>query len=87
MERLIQLLDDLDDLLAPAFVILTRVHWLRGMAAVILMLLISGAGASWPLAAMLALPALPLADLVRSRVRRLSANLQLPGRVSLDSRY
>lgn len=87
MERLIQLLDDLDDLFAPVFAILTRVHWLRGIAVLTLMLLFASAGASWSLAVMLTLPALPLADLARRRVRRLSAVPQLPARVSLHSRY
>jgi hypothetical protein len=87
MERLIQLLDDLDDLLAPAFTVLTRRHWLRGGATLALIVLIAQAGGSWPLGTMVGLPVFPLADLARKRVRRLaSAGFQLPAFVSLGSR-
>lgn len=79
MERLIQLLDDLDDLLAPALAFPTSGQWLRGLAVAALMVLVERAGASWPLAAMLALPALPVAQLAHARVRRLvSDGFQLP---------
>jgi len=52
-----------------------------------LIALIVQAGGSWPLAAMLALPVLPIIDLARTRVRRLaSAGLERPTLVGLDSR-
>lgn len=86
MERLIQLLDDLDDLLTPAFSVVTHSQWLRGAGVVALIVLITGAGAPWPVATMLALPALPLADLAHARMRRASATtLRLPARFSFDS--
>jgi hypothetical protein len=87
MERLIQLFDDLDDLLAPSVAILTRVHWLRGLAVLTLMLVLTeGVGVSWPLAFMLALPVPPLADLAHARLRRAGVP-QLSARLSLGSRY
>lgn len=70
MERLILLLDDLDDLLGLAFSVLTHSQWLRGAAVLAMISLVAGAGAPWPIATMLALPALPLADLAREGLRR-----------------
>jgi hypothetical protein len=79
MDRLIRLLDDLDDLLSPTFSLVTHAQWLRGAAVLALVLLITRTGASWQLAAMLAMPALPLADLAQSRLRRaLPSGLQMP---------
>jgi hypothetical protein len=86
MERLIKLLDDLDDLLTPAFSVMTHSEWLRGAAVVALAVLITGVGAPWPVATMLALPALPLADLAHTRLRRASASpLRVPARFSFES--
>ena len=70
MERLIQLYDDLDDLICPAFVALTHRHWLRGAALLTLVMVLYRAGAPWALAALLALPALPLGDLVLRHARQ-----------------
>ena len=86
MDRLILLLDDLDDLLSPTLSLVTHAQWLRGAAVLALALLITRTGAPWPLAAMLALPALPLADLAHSRLRRaLPSTLQMPARLGLES--
>jgi hypothetical protein len=71
MERLIQLLDELDDLISPAFVVLTEQDWLRGVALVALVLAIHGIGASWMLATMVSLPAFPLGDLALAHARQL----------------
>jgi hypothetical protein len=86
MERLILLLDDLDDLLTPAFSVVTRSQWLRSAGVIALIALIAGVGAPWPVATMLALPALPLADLARAGLRRASAPThRLPARFSFES--
>jgi hypothetical protein len=87
MDRLIQLLDDLDDLLSPTLSLVTHAQWLRGAAVLALALLIACTGAPWPLAAMLALPALPLADLAHARLRRvLPSALQMPALLGLESK-
>jgi len=87
MERLIQLFDDLDDLFAPAFIVLTQWHWLRGCTVLGLAVCIAQVAGSWSLAVVLALPALPVADLMRARMRRLAAvGLLRPALGLLDSR-
>jgi hypothetical protein len=75
MERLIQLLDEIDDLISPAFVMLTQRQWLRGAARVALVLALHGGGASWALATMVALPAFPLGDLLLAQARQLRPQL------------
>ena len=87
MERLILLLDDLDDLLGPAFSVLTHSQWLRVAAVLAVIALVAGAGAPWPVATMLALPALPLADLAHARLRRVrSLRLQAPALLGLEGK-
>jgi hypothetical protein len=70
MHRLMQLFDELDDLVAPAFVVLTERQWLRGAAVIALVLALHACGASWILAGLVALPAFPLGDLVLARTRQ-----------------
>lgn len=86
MERLIQLLDDLDDLLAPALTVLTQTQWLRAAAVLLFTLLLARAGAGWPFAAMLSLPVLPVVDLARARARRFSPGLPVSAPAGLVSR-
>jgi hypothetical protein len=87
MERLIQLLDDLDDLLGPALSVMTHSQWLRCAAVLALAIIVTGAGAPWPVATMLALPALPLADLAHSRLRRaMPSGLRIPAILGLESK-
>ena len=87
MDRLIRLLDDLDDLLSPTLSLMTHAQWLRGAAVLALVLLVTRMGAPWPLAAMLALSTLPLADLAQSRLRRaLPPGLQRPALLGLESK-
>ncbi len=83
MYRLMQVLDELDDLIAPAFVVLTERQWLRGAAVIALVLALHGCGASWAVAGLVALPAFPLGDLLLAhagqphppRVRALARSL------------
>jgi hypothetical protein len=75
MERLIQLLDDLDDLLSPALAFASSGHWLRGAVLAVLTVLLARAAGSWPLALVLALAALPAAELLVPRLRRLAPGI------------
>ena len=86
MERLIQFFDDLDDLLGPLLAIPTPAQWVRAAGVIAAMAFTVGYGTSSPLAAMLVLPALPAAQLVHERVRRLAApGLQMPALARFES--
>jgi hypothetical protein len=86
MERVIQLFDELDDLLAPALAFPTFGQWLRGFAVVVAMALFASAGSYWTLAAVLSVPALPVALLLHESLRRaLPMRPDLPRRIGFQN--
>lgn len=70
MYRLMQVFDELDDLIAPAFVVLTERQWLRGAAVIAIVLALHGCGVSWTVSGLVALPAFPLGDLLLAYARQ-----------------
>lgn len=73
MERLIQLLDDVDDLLGPALAFPTPAEWLRGCAAASLLIVLTLTGTPFLLSAAAAAAALPAVGLADRATRRLLA--------------
>ena len=80
MERFIQLLDDVDDLLGPALAFPTSGEWLRGCAAASLAIVLAATGTPWLLSAAAAATVLPGVRLADRATRRL---LGSPTRVTL----